>query len=49
MIVKLINGLLYGIAMGVNKKVVIEYAKLANIKLINNSILDKCYSENILF
>lgn len=41
--------LIYGIAMGVNRKIVLEYAKLANIKLINSSILDKCYSENILF
>ena len=41
--------LIYGIAMGVNRKIVLEYAKLANIKLINSSILDRCYSENILF
>lgn len=41
--------LIYGIAMGVNKKVVIEYAKLANIKLINKTILDKCYLENIMY
>lgn len=41
--------LIYGIAMGVNKKVILEYAKLANIQLINNTILDKCYTENIMF
>lgn len=41
--------LIYGIAMGVNRKVILEYAKLANIKLINSSLLDSCYSENILF
>ena len=41
--------LIYGISMGVNKKVVLEYAKMANIKLINNSILDRCYSENIMY
>lgn len=41
--------LIYGISMGVNKKVILEYAKMANIKLINNSILDKCYSENIMY
>ena len=41
--------LIYGISMGVNKKIVLEYAKMANIKLINNSILDKCYSENIMY
>lgn len=41
--------LIYGISMGVNKKIVLEYAKMANIKLINNTILDKCYSENIMY
>lgn len=41
--------LIYGISMGVNKNIILEYAKLSNIELINNSILDKCYSENILF
>lgn len=41
--------LIYGISMGVNKKIVLEYARMANIKLINNSILDKCYSENIMY
>ena len=41
--------LIYGIAMGVNKKIILEYAKLANIQLINNTILDKCYTENIMF
>lgn len=41
--------LIYGISMGVNKKIILEYAKLANIKLINGSILDKCYSESIMF
>ena len=41
--------LIYGISMGVNKKIVLEYANMANIKLINNSILDKCYSENIMY
>jgi hypothetical protein len=41
--------LIYGISMGVNKKIVLEYAKMANIKLINNSILDKCYSENVMY
>lgn len=41
--------LIYGISMGVNKKIVLEYAKMANIQLINSSILDKCYSENIMF
>lgn len=41
--------LIYGISMGVNKKIVLEYAKMANIKLINNTILDKCYSENVMY
>lgn len=41
--------LIYGIAMGINKKIVLEYAKLSNIKLINDSVLDKCYLENIDF
>lgn len=41
--------LIYGIAMGVNKKVILEYAKLANIQLINTKVLDKCYTENIMF
>lgn len=41
--------LIYGLSMGVNKQVILEYAKIANIKLINNSILDKCYSENIRY
>ena len=40
--------LIYGISMGINRKIVLEYAKLADIKLINHSILDKCYSENII-
>ena len=40
--------LIYGIAMGVNRKIILEYAKLANIKLINSTLLDSCYSENIL-
>ena len=30
--------LIYGISMGVNKKIVLEYAKMANIKLINKRI-----------
>lgn len=41
--------LIYGIAMGVNRKIILEYAKLADIKLINDSLLKSCYSENILF
>lgn len=41
--------LIYAIAMGVNRKIILEYAKLADIKLINNSLLESCYSENILF
>lgn len=41
--------LIYGVAMGVNRKIILEYARLANIQLINNTILDKCYTENILF
>ncbi len=41
--------LIYGIAMGINKKIVLEYAKLSNIKLINDSVLDKCYLEKIDF
>lgn len=41
--------LIYGIAMGVNRKIILEYAKLADIKLINTTLLDSCYSENILF
>ena len=41
--------LIYGLAMGINKKIILEYAKLSNIKLINNSLLESCYSENILF
>lgn len=41
--------LIYAIAMGVNRKIILEYAKFADIKLINNSLLESCYSENILF
>ena len=41
--------LIYGLAMGINKKIILEYARLSNIKLINNSLLESCYSENILF
>ena len=39
--------LIYAIAMGVNKKVISEYLKLTNIKLINSSILEKNYIEKI--
>lgn len=39
--------LIYAIAMGVNKKVISEYLKLTNIKLINSSILEKNYVEKI--
>ena len=39
--------LIYGLAMGVNKKIISEYIKLSNIKLINQTILDKYYKENI--
>jgi len=38
--------LIYAIAMGVNKKCIMEYAKLSNIKLINQSFLEKHYLEN---
>lgn len=41
--------LIYGISMGVNKKIILEYAKIVNMKLINQSILDKCYTENIMY
>lgn len=41
--------LIYGIAMGVSKKSVLKSAELSNIKLVNESILEKCYSENISF
>lgn len=41
--------LIYGISMGVNKRIILEYAKMANMKLINQSILDKCYTENIMY
>lgn len=39
--------LIYAIAMGVNKKIISEYIKLTNIRLINKNILDKYYVENI--
>lgn len=39
--------IVYGIAMGVNKKVINEYIKLSDIKLINQKILDKFYREDI--
>lgn len=39
--------LIYAIAMGVNKKVISEYLKLTNIKLINNNILKQNYIEKL--
>lgn len=41
--------LIYAIAMGVNKKAIFEYAKLANISLINKNFIDRHYVETIEF
>ena len=39
--------LIYGIAMGVNKKTIREYSNMLNLKLINDNFIDRYYSENI--
>ena len=41
--------LIYAISMGVNKKVISEYVKLLNIKLLNQNIIDKYYIEKLDF
>ena len=41
--------LIYAIAMGVNKKNIMEYAELAHVKLINKNFMEKRYMENIDF
>ena len=39
--------LIYGIAMGVNKKTIREYSNMLNLRLINDSFIDRYYLENI--
>lgn len=39
--------LIYGISMGVNKKTIREYSNMLNLKLINQSFVDKYYVENV--
>ena len=39
--------LIYGIAMGVNKKTIREYSNMLNLRLINDNFIDRYYLENI--
>lgn len=40
--------LIYGIAMGVNKKVISSYSDILNIKVLDKNIIEKYYVENII-